>query len=179
MSAGSVSDHSHTICNSAASLLASSQHIAGYLALGCEVNVAALLSFCRAQGQHTYVPCVQDNHQMLFAPINESTRLVANRYGIKEPAMDAERCILATSLDAVLVPLVGFDNNCHRMGMGGGYYDRCFAHRRADAKNTSRAPLLIGVAYELQRTDSVLPDWWDVPLDYVVTEQRIFNACTT
>jgi 5-formyltetrahydrofolate cyclo-ligase len=55
------------------------------------------------------------------------------------------------------------------MGMGGGYYDRAFASRRESVEK----PLLIGIAHEQQFVPSVFPDWWDVQLDCVVTEQRV------
>ena len=91
--------------------------------------------------------------------------------------MEGQICLPATSLDAVIVPLLGFDPQCNRMGMGGGYYDRTFAHRRQAANGNSAdgLPLLIGTAFEFQCVDNVFPDWWDVPLDHVVTEQRIYS----
>jgi len=71
----------------------------------------------------------------------------------------------------VLVPLVGFDLSRNRMGMGGGFYDRSFAHRR----DNNGKPLLIGVAYDIQQADTVYPEWWDVKLDIIVTESRIIR----
>ena len=70
------------------------------------------------------------------------------------------------------MPLVGFDEQCNRMGMGGGYYDRCFAHKR---DQNSQKPVLIGVAYELQGVANVHTEDWDVPLDYIITERRIIQ----
>ncbi len=153
------------------------QHIGGYLAFGNEVSVDDFMAQCRAQGQATYVPLIQPDHTLKFAPITDSTVIVQNKYGIREPVVDVETCLPATSLDAVIVPLLGFDPRCDRMGMGGGYYDRTFAHKRQAGGGNSATvlPLLMGAAFEFQCVDNVFPDWWDVPLDHVVTEQRIYS----
>ena len=76
------------------------------------------------------------------------------------------------SLDLVLVPLVGFDDQGTRLGMGGGFYDRSFATRLF--RRYWRKPRLIGVAYELQRVAHLDRQPWDVALDGVVTEQRLY-----
>ena len=76
-------------------------------------------------------------------------------------------------LDLVLVPLVGFDSRGHRLGMGAGFYDRHFAflrHRRA-----WRRPLLLGVAFEVQRIERFAEAPHDVPLWGVVTERGIYG----
>ncbi len=168
---------SRAITANSLSLLGNTRHISGYLAFGNEVSVDDLMAQCRAQGQATYVPLIQPDHTLKFAPITDSTVIVQNKYGIREPAVDVETCLPATSLDAVIVPLLGFDPQCNRMGMGGGYYDRTFAHKRQAGSGNSAAvsPLLIGVAFEFQCVDNVFPDWWDVSLDHVVTEKRIYS----
>ena len=74
-------------------------------------------------------------------------------------------------LDLVLAPLVVFDENRNRIGMGGGFYDRSFAMRKAVEVTE---PVLIGVAHELQKVDEIIPQEWDVRLDMVVTDQAIY-----
>lgn len=160
---------SRAIAERAYPLLCHAPKLAGYLALGCEVDVTALMIRCRNNAQTTYAPLVLQDHTMSFAPFDETTEMSSNKYGIKEPVVEASKCIQAGQLDAALVPLLGFDSQCHRLGMGGGYYDRSFAHRLTSAEK----PVLIGVAYELQGVEEIHSDWWDVPLDYVVTEKRI------
>lgn len=169
--------HSRVITTNCLPLLGNAQHIGLYLAFGNEVSADELMAQCRAQGQATYVPLVQPDHTLKFAPITNSTPIVQNRYGIREPELDDETCLPATSLDVVIVPLLGFDRQCNRMGMGGGYYDRTFAHKRQadNAHSATTLPLLIGVAFDCQCVDSVFPDWWDVPLDHVVTERQTYS----
>ncbi len=178
LSKSHVRNKSFSICTQATRLVAESQHVAAYFAFGAEVDLTVLMTARDACGQKNYVPIVLPEHRMLFAPVSSDTPVTVNRYGIKEPEYNETSCIQGSQLDAVLVPLVGFDLLCNRMGMGGGYYDRCFA-RADNAASTNKIadnrPLLIGVAYELQCVDSVFPEDWDVPLDYVITESRIIQ----
>ena len=166
-----VQQYSAAICTKVASLITRANHVAGYYALGKEVDLLSLMSSLASADKTTYVPIVLPEFQMQFAAVDDQTPVSVNRYGIKEPLVDNTLLKTALQMDAVLVPLVGFDEQCQRMGMGGGYYDRCFAHR---LKGYSQ-PLLIGVAYEMQCVDTVFAQSWDVPLDCVVTESRILR----
>ena len=98
-----------------------------------------------------------------------------NRYGIPEPAHpNKARNFPLRSLDLVLMPLVGFDTQGNRLGMGGGYYDRSFAflHRHSHW----RKPHLMGTAYEFQRLSKLDAQPWDVPLDAIVTEANLYKV---
>jgi 5-formyltetrahydrofolate cyclo-ligase len=95
-----------------------------------------------------------------------------NRLGILEPA--SARPLSARWLDVVFVPLVGFDPSGMRLGMGAGYYDRAFAHRRV--RTTWCKPRLIGLAYALQRVASLTPAEHDVRLDAIITEQEVLRC---
>lgn len=171
MSAQSVEKHSLAIAQRAYPLVSGAHRLAGYFALGAEADVSPILERCRNNAQLTYAPLVKQGNTMSFVPFDENTQITVNRYGIKEPVVSESDHRQPAQLDAVLVPLVGFDSQCNRMGMGGGYYDRSFSHRRT----TAGKPLLIGVAFDLQGVDSVHADWWDVPMDYIVTETRIIR----
>ena len=84
---------------------------------------------------------------MTFAELEPSATLAANFFGILEPKLG--RKIDARELDLVLTPLVAFDDRGVRIGVGRGYYDRCFRFLRH--RSHWRRPKLLGVAYELQR----------------------------
>mgnify|MGYP001986446874 FL=1 len=76
-------------------------------------------------------------------------------------------------LDCALIPLLVFDSHGNRIGMGGGYYDKFF-------ENPKTRPLLVGIAYELQRTEKIIPQEWDVRMDMIASEQglrRRIGAC--
>jgi len=98
--------------------------------------------------------------------------LEPNFYGIPEPR--PIELIDPRTLDLVLTPLVAFDGSGHRIGMGGGYYDRSFAFLRR--RRYWRKPHLLGLAYELQKLPAIIPNDWDIPLDAVATEARIYRA---
>ena len=95
----------------------------------------------------------------------KNDELILNKHQIPEPANKATRYIDPEKLDLVITPLVAFDTNNNRIGKGGGYYDRTFAFRR-----TTRKPLLVGVAYELQRLPRIEANTWDIRLDQIITD---------
>jgi 5-formyltetrahydrofolate cyclo-ligase len=93
--------------------------------------------------------------------------LHANRHGIGEPR--GSTVVPPQRLQVVLLPLTGFDANGSRIGSGAGYYDRAFALRT----NQCGAPLLVGLAFEAQRTTGLPRAPHDVPLDMIVTERGL------
>jgi len=110
---------------------------------------------------------VLDGHRLRFERYAPGIRLRRNRYGILEPALRGARCG-PMRLDLVVVPLTAFDARGHRLGAGGGYYDRAFAARRGSR------PRLVGYAYALQQAPALPTEPWDVRLDAVVTDKTLF-----
>lgn len=141
-------------------------HMAGYWPLDGEVDVRSL-----AQSSHRrifYLPCL-DTHRsgyLYFKPWSSKERTHLNRLSIPEPYRGCPR--LAWRLDIILLPLVGFDSSGHRLGMGGGYYDRSLA----DLPRRPKRPWLIGVAHDDQEVDILPAESWDWPLDAVITGSR-------
>lgn len=82
-------------------------------------------------------------------------------FGTRQP----EPAAMAAKPDIVLVPLLAFDRRGHRLGYGGGYYDRTLKTLRA-----ARPILAIGLAFQAQEVPVVPSDGADARLDYVVTE---------
>lgn len=68
--------------------------------------------------------------------------------------------------DVIFVPVVAFDSVCHRIGYGGGWYDRFLANQPQALK--------IGLAYEMQKVQLIPAEAHDVPLDMVVTEKAVY-----
>ncbi len=143
--------------------------IAGYLAVRGEISVDALLRDARANGAVTTLPIVNDE-TLLFAPFSDHTPMVKKRFGLLEPDIPVKSYLKPEELDCILVPLVAFDSAANRMGMGGGFYDKSFAFRREGEQQ----PMLIGVAHECQKSETVFHEWWDVPLDMVITDKNIY-----
>jgi 5-formyltetrahydrofolate cyclo-ligase len=67
---------------------------------------------------------------------------------------------------ALVIPLVGFDTACFRLGYGAGYYDYTL-------QAAPRRPVTIGIGFELARLDTLYPQPHDVPMDFIVTEQGL------
>ena len=95
-----------------------------------------------------------------------SDGLATNRYGIAEPKHGIRRTVPVWSLDVLVMPLVAFDDQGGRLGMGGGYYDRSLAAWQ----RWPRRPLLVGVGYQFQRVPTLPVAHWDIPLDLVLTD---------
>lgn len=72
---------------------------------------------------------------------------------------------------ALLIPPVGFDQRGYRLGYGGGFFDRTLAAIKPE-------PLKIGVAFELSRIDTIHPQAYDIPMDFIVTEAGIYRVGT-
>jgi 5-formyltetrahydrofolate cyclo-ligase len=153
-------------------LLLRSQRIGFYLPQGGEFDVHPLLNQALWMHRACYLPMLpRRGRVMQFGRVGRNTRMTTNRYGIGEP-VDA-RPLRARQLDLLLMPLVGFDSEGYRLGMGGGYYDATLAFMRH--RRLWRKPRLIGIAYECQRVDSLPHDPWDMPLDAVLTERQLYR----
>ena len=159
---------------------AAATNVAAFLAFDGEPDLSSLISTAWEQEQRVFLPTVHSKDQPLrFVAYDRSTALVANRFGILEPDPATAQTIDPAELDCVLTPLVAFDAACHRIGVGGGFYDRTFAFKRTTAENRTEEtikPLMIGVAFELQKVESIEPQPWDISLDAVVTENGTYEA---
>ncbi|WP_297527693.1 5-formyltetrahydrofolate cyclo-ligase [Thiohalobacter sp.] len=152
------------------------RHVAVYLAADGEMDPGPLILRARAMGKALYLPVLlpAGANRLWFAPWREDEPLVPNRFGIPEPARAARTRIPPQRLDLVLTPLVAFDARGHRLGMGGGYYDRTFAHLLRH-RHFLR-PRLIGLAYGFQRQPALPAQPWDVPLAAIATEEGILDV---
>lgn len=139
-----------------------------YLAFDGEPDLDALIRAALKSRKQLFVPVLR-GLQMFFAPLRSTGRMDRNFFGILEPrnAARAEK----RSLDLVLTPLVAFDRRGTRIGVGRGYYDRCFAFLRH--RRSWNRPKLLGVAYAFQQVGAIDRQPWDVPLWGVVTEQGV------
>jgi len=149
--------------------------IAAYAALPRELDAAPLIALAQKRGCRIYLPRIDRSRAsrgMRFVELHGPWR--HNRLGIAEPTGTAT--IGARWLDAVFLPLVGFDRRGLRLGAGGGFYDRAFAFRHC--RHPWRGPLLVGVAYAFQELASITPAPHDVPMDMVITETEIIRCAT-
>jgi len=147
--------------------------VAGYWAMDGEI--ALHVWQMRLPRECTYcLPVLHEDGRLRFAPWRAGAALSTNRFGIPEPDVPASSLLAAEAMALVVAPLVAFDARGHRLGMGGGWYDRTFAFRRERAA----PPHLVGAAFAAQQVESVFPESWDMPLDALCTESdtHLFQA---
>lgn len=149
--------------------------IALYLANQGEVETRNLIEHALSSDKQVYLPVLDssDKTRMYFVRYQAGDHLVENRFGLLEPELKEENVIEAKQLDLVLCPLVAFDEDAHRVGMGGGFYDRHFAFKnQMDVQ--AQPPILVGLAYDFQKVASIHPAPWDVAMSAVISETSIY-----
>lgn len=104
---------------------------------------------------------------MIFKPWNKDTIFSESPLRINEPQNG--RTFDISEIDLCLLPMVGYHKSGTRIGYGGGFYDRYFAHRN------NLKPILAGVAYDFQRFEMDMIENWDVPMDYIFTNNEIIE----
>lgn len=172
------------------------RHVAFYQAFDGELDPQPLLALAQTLGKVIYLPVVPKRgpRYLRFVRVTPGTRWKRNRFGILEPLGGLLAQRWPWELDVVVAPLVAFNHQGHRLGMGGGYYDRSFAflsaaripraaylaagiaHRKRARSRIQRRTRLIGLAYAFQQ----VPDWeiqrHDVRMHAVLTPDAIFRG---
>lgn len=149
------------------------RRIAFYVAQDGEIDPAHLMTWCLDANRDCYLPVLAPGHHdgfLWFGRVRLGDDLRLNRFGIPEPRRHLEKRLNPWTLDLVLVPLVAFDDAGHRLGMGGGFYDRTL-----DFDRRFRRPLVIGLAHHFQQAESLPVEAWDVILDGVATDREFLR----
>jgi len=151
--------------------------LAVYMAADGEVDPLPIALMAQGMGKKVYLPVLHplNTNHLLFIRFTPQTPLEKNRFGILEPRLKGYGLKRANScrvqaLDLLLMPLVGFDSQGGRLGMGGGFYDRTLAIR----PNEFKRPKLIGLAHECQKVEQLPLEPWDVPLTGIVTPSQVY-----
>ncbi len=139
-----------------------------------ELDTRLLLRRCARMHKSIYLPVLSRHRKkkLWFVPYQAGQRCRVNRYGIMEPRYHPRQACRARQLDLLLMPLVGFDSDGNRLGMGGGYYDSSLAFMRL--RKRWQRPFLLGLAYEIQRVAKLTTHPWDIRLHAVATERRFY-----
>jgi len=129
-----------------------------------EYDARFLARRLRERGARTVLPVVvAPKTPLVFREWHPGVKLVPGVYDIPYPIESDE--LLP---DYVLLPMNGFDAGGYRLGYGGGFFDRTLA-------SLAKRPTVIGVTYELAKIDTIHPQPYDIPVDYVVTERGIYR----
>ncbi len=156
------------------------QRIDGFLELSFPGLAGCRLAFCwpikgeydarhfartmRARGALTALPVVVAlGSPLIFREWHPGVGLAKGPLDIPYPVDSPE-----VTPNAVLLPMNGWDARGYRLGYGGAFFDRTLA-------SLAKKPVVIGVSYELARLETIYPQSWDIPVDYVVTERGVYR----
>jgi dihydrofolate synthase/folylpolyglutamate synthase len=138
-----------------------------YRATRSEVGLDALTSAPECKDKRLVYPlCISNSEMIALLPEGEDA-WVPGYCGISEPVPEKSQTIDPAELDMVLCPCTVFDESCHRMGMGAGFYDR-YLPRCTNAAIAS-------VAFEAQKVSQVPTDPWDQPMEMTFTEKATYR----
>ena len=135
--------------------------------MNTEINPLPLMRKLAGQGARVALPVIAGRGKPLIMRAWVSGEpLSAGVWGIREPEPEAAE----VNPDILLVPLVAFDRAGHRIGYGGGYYDRTIAQLRA-----RKAVIAVGLAFATQEVPAVPTTPRDERLDLVLTEREVID----
>jgi 5-formyltetrahydrofolate cyclo-ligase len=141
------------------------QIVSGFWPMRSEVDVRPLMFALRENGARLCLPAILDKTTIVFRELVRGAPMVEMGFGTLGPHEEAE--VLDPAI--MLVPLAAFDKRGHRIGYGGGYYDRAIERLHEAGK----PPLLIGVAFDCQEVERVPEEAHDVVLSEILTESGL------
>jgi 5-formyltetrahydrofolate cyclo-ligase len=130
-----------------------------------EVDLREFMSACMDSGKCVALPAIVHHGVMIAVQYTADSKMHHNIHGIEEPKQKIE--IDPYKIDIVIVPALVLGEDLHRIGYGGGYYDRFL--KKTHAKK-------IGVGFDFQIVPHLPRHTHDVPLDIVVSEKRAIGA---
>jgi 5,10-methenyltetrahydrofolate synthetase len=129
-----------------------------------EYDARFLVRRLRDRGAVTALPVVvAPKTPLLFRAWHPGVQVQRGLYDIPYPVGSPE-----VRPDTVLLPMLGFDDAGYRLGYGGAFFDRTLAA-------IAVKPVVIGIAYELAHLDTIYPQPYDIPMDWVVTERGVYR----
>lgn len=151
--------------------VAQAKNIALFLSFDGEIDTHPLVEQLWQQKKRVFLPALHPvrTGQLLFLHYTPETPLKANKFHISEPELDVRHLIPLADLDIVMVPLVAFDKQGQRLGMGGGFYDRTLQHWQRHGF------LPVGLAHDCQQVEQLPAAEWDIPLPAILTPSTLWQ----
>jgi len=129
-----------------------------------EYDARHLAKTLRGRGALTALPVVISRQApLVFREWHPGIELAKGPLDIPYPVNSPE-----VTPQAVLLPMNGWDMQGYRFGYGGGFFDRTLAAAK-------KKPVTIGISFEFARIETIHPQSWDIPMDYVVTERGVYR----
>ncbi|NMA86013.1 MAG: 5-formyltetrahydrofolate cyclo-ligase [Tissierellia bacterium] len=149
----------------------SANFIFSFISFGDEIHTHDIIKETLAMNKRVGVPISIDKpRKLLVSEIKDfNEELEIGYYNILAPKKEFERIVPPDLINLVLVPGLAFDSDGYRTGYGGGYYDRFFA-------DANKNMVKIGLCFDLQIVSKVPRDIYDIPVDYIITEDRIIKT---
>jgi len=143
--------------------------VALYSAVQNEVETGLIRDHALSAGKDVYYPKLGAADESVFVRISSAADFSPGRFGLAEPT--GTNCLAAAGCGrlVVFVPGVLFDPNGHRLGRGGGWYDRALL-------GLADRGIFIGLAYEIQIIDRMPVESWDQRVHFVITENRVIDC---
>lgn len=155
------------ICDFLSRIISPDQIIACYIPFRNEINILPLIHTLEQNGYKITLPVVNEENSLSFYEWFSTTPLEKSVWGFMVPSLKLKLCVP----EVIIVPLVAFDRNGHRLGYGQGHYDRTLRKFREQKKI-----IAIGLAYNIQKTDIIPCEPFDEKLDYIITEKQIYQV---
>lgn len=135
-----------------------------------EWDTEAVIKEAWREGKTVVLPkCDNVNKTMTFVEVNDFTELEQGYGNILEPKINFRKASMNKMIDLLIVPGLIFDNHGYRIGFGGGFYDRYLSQSYHHAINVS-------LAAEFQLTKKLPIDSYDLPVDYIITEDKCIQV---
>jgi 5-formyltetrahydrofolate cyclo-ligase len=140
------------------------RRIGAYWPIRAEPDLRRWLQTRQQRGDRCALPVITAPDAALsYREWSPGCRMTAGDWATQVPADD-----LPVTPTLVITPVVAFDRACFRLGYGGGYFDRTLA-------TLQPPPLKVGVGYAQFALPSIHPQPYDIAMDFIVTEQGIFE----
>ncbi len=145
--------------------------VAVFLSFDGELDTQPLIEQLWRAGKRVYLPVLHpfSPGNLLFLHYHPHSELVVNQFKIREPALDVRDVLPLAELDVLIVPLVAFDAEGQRLGMGGGFYDRTLQNYHQHGIQP------VGYAHDCQQVAAIPAEAWDIPLPAVITPSKVWQ----
>ena len=145
--------------------------VAVFLSFDGELDTLPLIDQLWHSGKQVCLPVLHpfSPGNLLFLHYHPQSELVVNRLKIHEPKLDVRDVLPLSQLDVLITPLVAFDQQGQRLGMGGGFYDRTLQNWQHYGVQP------VGYAHDCQQVDALPVEKWDIPLPAVVTPSKVWQ----
>ncbi len=131
-----------------------------YNSIKGEVSTEKIINYLLKNNKTVCYPVIKGENIVISKPL--TNEFIKGNFGVLEP----KEYEVLDKVDVVFVPLIACDKNKNRIGFGKGYYDRFLKDKTC---------LKVGVCYDFQVVENIVPSPFDIPLDIIITENNIIG----